>query len=34
MNPFDFIERSASASAFPLVALIVALIAGVLSTST
>ena len=34
MNPFEFIERVASVQTFPGVALIVALIAGVLSTST
>lgn len=34
MNPFEFIERAASVQAFPGVALFIALIAGVLSTST
>jgi len=34
MNPFEFIERVASAETFSLVALVVALVAGVLSTST
>lgn len=34
MNPFEFIERATAVDAFPGVALLVALIAGVLSTST
>lgn len=34
MNPFEFIERATAADTFPGVALLVALIAGVLSTST